>query len=250
MTFPKWGRAACIGVEWAAPISVRLIGVGRPSSQNGFNDVHNTCDNSSVIDLYAVGDEDKAWETLRQKGAPFVHWLILHGPQGKKVRTKALFDRGVMVGAMCTSFFTKNQHQLCGQTKPSDRHLRMANRTIIQSEAVWNGVLELGGIRAEAEFEIFDSRGSWEFLFRKPLLHRFRALHDFDTDTVTIRSACESVILCNTTRGNTPTAQIGVSLTLDVEQQEISAGGSLGMNPPQRQVSHTDVSEPLVQDSG
>jgi len=154
-----------------------------------------------------------------------------------------------MVGAMCTSFFTKNQHQLCGQTKPSDWHLHMVNGTIVQSEAVWNGVLELGGIQEEAEFKIFDSRGSWEFLFRKPLLHHFRALHDFTTDTVTIQSACESVILHNTAGGNTPTAQIGISLTLDVEQQEISAGGSLGVNPPPRQVSHTDVSEPLVQNN-
>jgi len=123
----------------------------------------------------------------------------------------------------------------------------MANRTIVQSEAVWNGVLELGGIRAEAEFEIFNSGGSWEFLFGKPLLQHFKALHDFNTDIVTIRSACESVILCNTAEGNTPTAPIGVSLTLDVEQQEISVGGSSGMNPPLRQVSHTDVSGTLVQ---
>ena len=42
----------------------------------------------------------------------------------------------------------------------------------------------------------------------------------------------------------TPT---GINLTLDVEKQKISVGGSSGMNPPLRQVSHTDISNQLVQ---
>ena len=75
-----------------------------------------------------------------------MHWLILHGPQGKKVRVKALFDGGAMVGAMCASVFKKSQHRFWGQTKLSNRRLCMANRSIVHSQAVWNGVLELGGI--------------------------------------------------------------------------------------------------------
>ena len=86
------------------------------------------------------------WETLKQKGAPFMHWLLLHGPQGEKVRFEALFDGGAMVGAMCTSFFKKVQHRLHSQTRPSSRHLCVANRVIVPSQAVWSGVLELGGI--------------------------------------------------------------------------------------------------------
>ena len=73
------------------------------------------------------------WETLKQKGTPFVHWLLLHGPQGEKVRVKALFDGGAMVGAMCASFFNKVQHRLLGQTKPSSRRLRVANGAIVPS---------------------------------------------------------------------------------------------------------------------
>ena len=152
-----------------------------------------------------------------------------------------------MVGAMCASVFKKSEHRLWGQTKPSNRRLRMANGSIVHSQAVWNGVLELGGIRAKAEFEVFDSGGSWEFLFGKPLLHRFRALHDFDKDTVTVRSAHESVILHNAAEGNAQTTPTGISLTLDVEKREISVGGSSGVNPPPRQVSHADISNPLVQ---
>jgi len=69
-----------------------------------------------------------------------------------------------MVGAMCTTFFTKIQHQLHGQTKPSGRQLRMVNGVVVPSKAVWKGMLELGGLQAEGEFEVFDSGGGWEFL--------------------------------------------------------------------------------------
>jgi len=42
-------------------------------------------------------------------------------------------------------------------------------------------------------------------------------------------------------------APVGNSLTLNVEQEENSVGGSSGMNPPPRQVLHMGVSDILVQ---
>jgi len=62
----------------------------------------------------------------------------------------------------------------------------MANRIIIQSQAVWKGMLELKGIHIEGEFEVFNSGGGWKFLFGKPLLRCFQAVHNFDTDMVSI----------------------------------------------------------------
>jgi len=115
----KWRWAICVSGKRAAPNPGEPVGVGRPSSQHSFSDVYTACNKSQFIDLYAVGDKDNTWETLKQKEAPFMHWLLLHGPQGEKVRVEALFDGGAMVGAMCTSFFKKVQHRLHGQTKPS-----------------------------------------------------------------------------------------------------------------------------------
>jgi len=112
---------------------------------------------------------------------------------------------------------------------------------------MWKGVLELGGIQAEGEFEIFDSGGGWEFLFGKPLLHRFKALHDFDMNTVTIRSEHGSVILHNSVEGNTPKTLTGIDLTCIVEQRSNLVGGSSGVNPPSRQVLSVDILDPLVQ---
>ena len=182
----------------AAPISVEPTGVDRPSSSpDSFDVVHTACDNATVIDLYSVGDKDRLWETLEQREVPFVHWLLVHGPQGEIVRVKALFDGGAMVGAMCTSFFKKVQHRLCGQAKPSNRRLRMANGVILPSQGVWKGRLQLGGLKAEGEFEVFDSGGGWEFLFGKPLLRCFKAVHDFNSHTVTIQTVQGSVVLHN-----------------------------------------------------
>jgi len=196
---------------------VELIEVGHPSSSDSSIVIHTTCNTSTIIDLYSVGDKDEAWEMLSQKEVPFQQWLLLHGPQGKIVWVKAQFNGGAMVGAMCTSFFKKVQHWLQGQTKPSSRWLRMANGIIVPLQGVWKGVLELGGLRSVGEFEVFESGGSWEFLFGKPLLRCFKVLHDFSMDMVTIQVAQKSVVLHNdhsilpigsTSMGKSPTCNV------------------------------------------
>ena len=64
----------------------------------------------------------------------------------------------------------------------------MANGIIVPSQVSWRGVINLGGVEARGEFKVFDfdSGGGWAFLFRKPLLHAFKARHNFKDDTVTI----------------------------------------------------------------
>ena len=92
-----------------AQISVEPTEIVRPSSPTSFNDVH-THTNSSVTDLYTVGDEDKTWMSLKGKEVLFMHWLWLNRPQVEVVRVNALFDGGAMVGAMCSSVFNKVKH--------------------------------------------------------------------------------------------------------------------------------------------
>ena len=106
----------------AAQVSVEPTKIDCPTSSEVLNDVH-TWANLSVIDLYAVGQEDDTWVSLKEKEVPFMHWLWLHGPQCKLVRVNTLFDGGAMVGAMCSSVFKNIKHQLCDQTKPSGQLL-------------------------------------------------------------------------------------------------------------------------------
>jgi len=95
----------------------------------------------------------------------------------------------------------------------------------------------------EGEFEVFSSGGGWKFLLGKLLLRRFQAVHDYHMDTVSIRSKDNMVVL----HSNNTLAPEGSNLESGVEQQDNSIGGSSGVNPPSRQVLHTDALNLLVQ---
>ncbi|KIM63078.1 hypothetical protein SCLCIDRAFT_118266, partial [Scleroderma citrinum Foug A] len=85
------------------------------------------------------------------------------------VCVQALFDNGAMTGAMCSSVFKTVKHNLKGWRR-STQALRMANGTIIPSEATWTGTIHIEGIEATGTFEVFNSGGGWSFLFGKLLL--------------------------------------------------------------------------------
>ena len=61
-----------------------------------------------------------------------------------------------------------------------------ANGVIVQSEARWSGKIEVNGISTDVTFEVFDSRGKWEFLFGKTLLEAFKAVHNYESDEITL----------------------------------------------------------------
>lgn len=64
----------------------------------------------------------------------------------------------------------------------------MANGVIVRANAFWEGEIEIKGVRTHSSFEVFDSGDSWEFLFGKPLLTVFNAVHDYKNDTVTVEN--------------------------------------------------------------
>jgi hypothetical protein len=148
---------------------------------------------------------------------------------------EALFDGGAMVAAMCSTVFEMVKHRL-GDWQPSVKRLRMANGTIVPSQATWRGTIDLGGVEAKGGFEVFDSGGSWAFLFRKPLLCVFKARHNFEEDTVTITDANGmSTTLENglaTIHANEDLEEIGISLTLDMKQRAMSLGGLSRVRSP------------------
>ncbi|KIK11735.1 hypothetical protein PISMIDRAFT_122151 [Pisolithus microcarpus 441] len=103
------------------------------------------------------------------KSVPFVHEITFKNPEGGTTQVQALFDDSAMTGAMCAKTFCAIKHELQGW-QPSKQTLRMANGTIVQSEATWSGTVNVAGVEAKGTFEVFDSRGGWSFLFGKPLL--------------------------------------------------------------------------------
>ena len=49
----------------------------------------------------------------------------------------------------------------------------------MRAKAVWEGEMEIKGVRTHSSFEVFDSGDNWEFLFGKPLLAAFNAIHNY-----------------------------------------------------------------------
>lgn len=129
-----------------------------------------TTNETDIVDLYTAGHASLNKAQMRTgEAVPFIHQVKLEGPNGELVRIRALFDDGAMVPAMCSSIFDKVKHRL-HNFQPSVKHLRMANGTIVASEAQWSGIIELDGVRTRGQFEVFNSGGGWAFLFGKPML--------------------------------------------------------------------------------
>ncbi|KIM58951.1 hypothetical protein SCLCIDRAFT_83705, partial [Scleroderma citrinum Foug A] len=116
---------------------------------------------------------------------PFIHPIELRNNMGETIHIQALFDDGAMTGAMCTTVFRTIQHCLKGW-RPLSQKLRMADRTVTPAEAEWAGDIQIAGIKIHGSFLVFNRSGSWAFLFGKPLLTAFKAVHDYRDDTIII----------------------------------------------------------------
>lgn len=196
-----------------------------------------TTNETDIVDLYTAGHASLNKAQMRTgEAVPFIHQVKLEGPNGELVRIWALFDDGAMVPAMCSSIFDKVKHRL-HNFQPSVKRLRMANGTIVASEAQWSGIIELDGVRTRGQFEVFNSGGGWAFLFGKPMLQAFRAIHDYNNDSIKIANDSRSATLMNQVAHPHAMQQVenGISLTMDIKQRAILVGGK--NTPPSRQVT-------------
>jgi hypothetical protein len=67
----------------------------------------------------------------------------------------------------------------------------------VKAVAKWTGVIRVEGVKVRSTFKVFDSGGSWGFLFGKPTLKEFAAIHEYMTDTITITDDCKTTRLDN-----------------------------------------------------
>ena len=113
-------------------------------STDTVSNVLTTTIESNVVELFSIGASKSKGEIKDTK--PFVHQVRLHGPQGEVVRVWANVDDGAMKEVMSKEKFQMVKHRL-GRATPSRQLLRVANGVIIQSEARWEGEIEVNGIR-------------------------------------------------------------------------------------------------------
>ena len=90
-----------------------------------------------------------------------------------------------MKEVMLSATFRKVKHRL-GTTSPTTQLLHVANGMIVKSEAKWEGRIEINGISANVAFKIFNSSRKWDFLFGKTLLETFKAVHNYESDKITV----------------------------------------------------------------
>ena len=155
------------------------------------SDVSNIDPEIQIFDLYTVGHN-----SIKTTVQPFIHQLNINSGISGAIPVWANFDDGALANAMSIAKFNTIKHRL-GYCKPSTRLLRMADGSIVKPKAVWEGRMEIGGVEVMGSFEVFDSRGSWEFLLGKPLLTAFHAIHEYTHDTVSIENNGSSTTLVN-----------------------------------------------------
>jgi hypothetical protein len=108
----------------------------------------------------------------------------------------AIFDDGTMISAMCITIYEKVKHRLQGWC-PSQHVLHMMNGTLVKSQAMWVGMIDLNGVRVQGTLEVFNSGGGWSFLFGKLMLRAFRVTHDYEKDTIQVRDNKKTMELEN-----------------------------------------------------
>ncbi|KAF9001381.1 hypothetical protein BDZ89DRAFT_968546, partial [Hymenopellis radicata] len=133
-----------------------------------------------ISSVYSVGYQEPC--------TPFKAMIKLKDGEGGEGLVKAFFDDGAMVAAMDTKVYEQLKPQLGGWI-PTQRVLRVASGELIPAITAWKGTINLRGVEVTGCFEVFDSGGSWDFLFGKPLIEAFRAIHDYEEDIVYIRPA-------------------------------------------------------------
>ncbi|KAJ3713125.1 hypothetical protein C8R42DRAFT_551550, partial [Lentinula raphanica] len=116
---------------------------------------------------------------------PFRMEIQLTDREGVGASVMAMVDDGAMVAAMDSGVYHRLREEIGGWSS-SVRRFRMADGSVVPGVASWEGRISVGGIAVDGIFEVFDSGGSWQFLFGKPLLESFRAVHDYRNDTLRV----------------------------------------------------------------
>ena len=129
---------------------------------------------------------------------PFVHTVDLKGKKGVPVKIAGLFDDGALVNSICKTVFPSLRRTL-GELSPSTKTLRMANGAHVPSSGRWFGDVSLGGRTLKSWFEVFPSGGGWSLLVGKPLLEKFKVIHDYEHDVLMIPSNGKWTTLTNET---------------------------------------------------
>ncbi|KAJ7251413.1 hypothetical protein C8J57DRAFT_1520736 [Mycena rebaudengoi] len=123
----------------------------------------------------------------QERVAPFLQRAQLVGPDGTIVRVTAQVDDGA--ARNCISFKRWKDYGHClSPLMPSPRALGVANGGRIWPQGRWFGEVSVGGVQVTGWFEVFPCNEAFDIILGKPWLHSVRAIHDYETDEIRIRT--------------------------------------------------------------
>ncbi|KAJ7114206.1 hypothetical protein C8R43DRAFT_840174, partial [Mycena crocata] len=127
---------------------------------------------------------------------PFLQRIQLLGPNGEVVRATAQVDDGAMKNCISKRRWIAYGHCL-SPLVPSTTRIRVASGRRLIPIGKWYGYVQVGGVRVQAWFEVFDCSDAFDVILGKPWLHTVRGMHDYDADQIHIRTGEGEAVICN-----------------------------------------------------
>jgi hypothetical protein len=134
---------------------------------------------------------------------PFHQRIRLAGPSKYQVRATAQIDNGAMRNCIGRHVWESYGHCL-GTLILTTLKVSVANNQTIQCDGLWYGDVDIGGTKSKTYFVIFDCKGTFDVILGKPWLHEVKAVHDYATDTIIVKSGQTQVIVDNIENGKGP----------------------------------------------
>ncbi|KAK1234698.1 hypothetical protein PQX77_002095 [Marasmius sp. AFHP31] len=174
----KWGRIN--GLSGDRTIQRKDFFLGNHSHE----DSHVQPSSENTIDVYSV-------QQVRSRvSEPFRVDVELIDGERKATLVCGMIDDGAMVVGLSKQQYERIKDEIGGWGQ-SKRWMRMADGALVPGVASWQGVVRVKGLEMETALEVFDSGGQWDFLFGKPLLKKFGAVHDYEKDTIVVKKGKE-----------------------------------------------------------
>ncbi|KAJ3925333.1 MAG: hypothetical protein NXY57DRAFT_967998 [Lentinula lateritia] len=146
------------------------------------NNVQSVLEESDILDVYSVHNGDS------HISSPFSMDIGLTDFEGRQAKVEAMVDDGAMVAAMDIAVYERLRTTI-GGWELTQRRFRIANGSVVPGTVRWKGRINVEGAEVDGDFEVFDSGGGWKFLFGKPLLEQFLAVHDYGKDTIKLQGS-------------------------------------------------------------
>jgi hypothetical protein len=121
----------------------------------------------------------------------------------------------------------------------------MADGRLVPSAGAWTGSVTAGDVSHRGTFKIFDSNGAWSVLFGKPLLKKFKAVHDYDLDIIKIPKGNSWVILQNWHQPKGTTQSLLPVNSNSSNNQHINFKGDHCTSPTRQVLPNIQSSEPV-----